>query len=496
MVLDWTLRPLLAILVSLLAAALIVISGRRPNLRESWTLLAALVKFAIVFSLLADVGAGHYPQVTLFEAAPGISFALRVDPLGLGFALSASLLWILTSIYSIGYMRALKEEHQTRYFASFAICLSSTIGIAFAANLLTFLIFYEVLTIATYPLVVHKGSAEAVAAGRKYLVYLLTAGGALLLAVAWTHTLAQSLDFRPGGIFPASAGTTQLALLLILFVVGVGVKGGLMPLHGWLPSAMVAPTPVSALLHAVAVVKAGVFGLARVVGFVYGGDLLQAIGVANALAAVAGATIILASLLALAQDNLKRRLAYSTVGHLSYIILGIALVEPEAWRGGLYHIVTHAAMKITMFFCAGAIYAKTHRENISELDGIGRQMPFTLGAFAVASLGLAGVPPIGGFVSKWFLAQGTLAAGQPWLLAVLLLSGLLNAAYFFPIVAHAFFRHSDRFDKFAEASPLMTVPIVVTAALSVMLGVFPNALFHWFSLADRAALSVFAGGAQ
>jgi multicomponent Na+:H+ antiporter subunit D len=258
---------------------------------------------------------------------------------------------------------------------------------------------------------------------------------------------------------------------------------------------MVAPTPVSALLHAVAVVKAGVFGLARIVGFVYGGDLLQQIGAASALVALAGTTIVLASLLALSQDNLKQRLAYSTVGHLSYIILGIALVAPEAWRGGLFHIITHAAMKITMFFCAGAIYAKTHRENISELDGIGRQMPITLGAFAVASLGLVGVPPLGGFLSKWFLAQGTLAAGQPWLLAVLLLSGLLNAAYFFPIVVRAFFRHSDRFDKFAEASPLMTVPIVVTAALSVMLGVFPNALFHWFALADRAALSVFAGGA-
>jgi multicomponent Na+:H+ antiporter subunit D len=475
---------------------MIAISGRRPNLRESWTLLAALAKFAIVFSLLADVRAGHYPQVTLFEAAPGITFALRVDPLGLGFALSASLLWILTSIYSIGYMRTLNEEHQTGYFASFAICLSSTVGIAFSANLLTFLIFYEVLTIATYPLVIHKGSAEAVAAGRKYLVYLLTAGGALLLAVAWTKTLAQSLDFRPGGIFPPSVGTTELGLLMFLFVVGVGVKSALMPLHGWLPSAMVAPTPVSALLHAVAVVKAGVFGLARIVGFVYGGDLLQQIGAASALVALAGTTIVLASLLALSQDNLKQRLAYSTVGHLSYIILGIALVAPESWRGGLYHIVTHAATKITMFFCAGAIYAKTHRENISELDGIGRQMPITLGAFAVASLGLVGVPPLGGFLSKWFLAQGTLAAGQPWLLAVLLLSGLLNAAYFFPIVARAFFKRSDRFDRFAEASPWMTAPILVTACLSILLGVFPNALFHWFSLADQATVSVIAGGAR
>ena len=492
----WTLRPLLAILVSLVAAVLILACGQRPNLRESWTLLAALCKFAIVYSLLADVNAGHSPHVTLFEAAPGVSFSLRVDPLGLGFALCASFLWIFTSIYSIGYVRELREKNQTRYFASFAVCLSSTIGLAFAANLLTFLIFYEILTIATYPLVVHKGSAEAVAAGRKYLAYLLTAGGLLFLAVAWTQKLASSLDFRPGGIFPAGAGVTELALLFALFVVGIGVKASLMPLHGWLPSAMVAPTPVSALLHAVAVVKAGVFGLARVSGYIFGGGVLERIGGSSVLATLAAVTILVASLLGLGQDNLKRRLAYSTIAHLSYIILGIALVNPNAWRGGLFHIVTHAATKITLFFCAGAIYAKTHRENISELDGIGRQMPITMGAFALASIGLAGVPPFGGFVSKWFLAQGTLAAGEPWLLLILLLGSLLSAALFLPLAARAFFKRSDRFTHFDEAAPAMNVPIIVTAVLSILLGVFPDAVFHWFTLADQAAVSVLVGAVK
>jgi len=491
---EWTLRPLLAVLVSLVAAVLILACGRRPNLRESWTLLAALGKFAIIYSLLADVNAGHYPQITLFEAAPGVSFTLRVDPLGLSFALSASFLWILTSLYSIGYMRAHSEEHQTRYFASFAVCLSSTIGLAFAANLLTFLIFYEILTIATYPLVVHKGSAEAVAAGRKYLAYLLTAGGALLLAVAWTEKLVSSLDFRPGGIFPAATGATELALLFLLFVVGVGVKGGLMPFHGWLPSAMVAPTPVSALLHAVAVVKAGVFGLARVVGFVFGGDLLRDIGADDVLAVMAGLTIVLASLLAMAQNNLKRRLAYSTVGHLSYIILGIALVAPQAWLGGLFHIITHAAMKITLFFCAGAIYIKTGRENIGELDGIGKQMPFTMGAFAIASLGLVGLPPVGGFLSKLFLAQGAIETGQPILLAVLLLSGLLNAGYLFPIVIRAFFKSSKDFNKLNEAPVLMLIPLLVTAAFALLLGIYPDGLFHFYSLSSETAMSVLKGG--
>jgi multicomponent Na+:H+ antiporter subunit D len=312
--------------------------------------------------------------------------------------------------------------------------------------------------------------------------------------MAWTQSMGASLNFKPGGILPAGNGAAELALLLTVFVIGVGVKAGLMPMHSWLPAAMVAPTPVSALLHAVAVVKAGVFGFARVVGFVFGAELIRQSEAADLVVILAAATILLASLLAMAQDNLKRRLAYSTVGHLSYIVLGIMLVTPDAWRGGLFHIVTHAAMKITLFFCAGAIYAKAHRENISELDGIGKQMPVTLGAFGVASLGLAGVPPLGGFLSKWFLAEGALAAGQPALLAVLIISGILNAGYFFPIVYRAFFRRSERFTTFAEASPLMVVPLCLTALLSVGLGFFPDVLFQWFSLANETVKSVFLEG--
>jgi multicomponent Na+:H+ antiporter subunit D len=344
--------------------------------------------------------------------------------------------------------------------------------------------------------VIHKGTAEAITAGRKYLVYLLTGGAALLLAVAWTHSMAGSLDFRPGGMLPASADGQNLAILLCLFTIGVGVKAGLMPFHSWLPSAMVAPTPVSALLHAVAVVKAGVFGMARVAGFVFGPELLQQIGVTHFLAGLAGATILLASLLAMAQNNLKRRLAYSTVGHLSYIVLGVLLVTPDSWRGGLFHIITHAAMKITLFFCAGAIYAKTHRENIDELDGIGKQMPITLGAFTLASVGLAGIPPMGGFLSKWFLAQGTITAVEPTLLAILLLSGLLNAGYFFPIVVRAFFKPGNDFKKVDEASPLMVVPLVITAILALMLGVYPDGFFHLFWLTNETVVSVLGGAVK
>jgi len=482
--------PLAAVLISLLAAVLILLSSRWPNLRETCTIVAALCKFAVVSSMVPAVLAGLYPEIKLFDIAPGISLALKADPLGLSFALSASLLWILTSFYSIGYMRALKEHSQTRYFACFAVCLSATMGIAFAENLLTFLIFYEVLTIATYPLVIHKETAEAVGAGRKYLVFLLSAGVALLLAIGLTQRMAGTLSFSAGGFLSTTMGHAGLLALFVLFLVGVAAKSGLMPLHSWLPSAMIAPTPVSALLHAVAVVKAGVFGFARVMGFVFGPQLAGEIGATTLTAVIAGATIVIASLLAMAQDNLKRRLAYSTVGHLSYIILGTVLLAPAGWLGGLFHVTTHAAMKITLFFCAGAIFVKTGRENVSELDGIGKQMPLTMAAFAVGSLGLAGVPPVGGFLSKWFLAQGIVETSHPILLAVLLLSGLLNAGYLFPIVIRAYFKSSARFAKFDEAPPLMVIPLLLTAAFALLLGIYPDGIFSFYSLTSEAVLSV------
>ena len=490
----YSLKPLLAVLVSLLAVVLIVIPNQRPNVRESWTIMAAVAKFAIVLSMLPSVLQGHYPEITLFAISPGISLALRVDSLGIIFGLSASLLWILTSFFSIGYVRGVPEHKQTRYFASFAVCLSATMGIAFAANLLTLVVFYEILTIATYPLVIHKETGEAIAAGRKYLVYLLTGGVALLLALALTYQLSGSVDFRAGGILPAGIGKSSLILLFSLFLMSFGVKSAIMPLHSWLPAAMAAPTPVSALLHAVAVVKAGVFGFARAIGFIIGPGLLYESGAGDFLAALTAITIMVASLVALRQNNLKMRLAYSTVGHLSYIVLGLALFSPSAWVGGLLHLVNHAMMKITLFFCAGAIYVRTHCQNVSELNGIGRQMPVTMGAFALASLGLAGIPPVNGFISKWYLVQGTLDVGQTIYAATFLLSGLLNAGYLLSIVGRAFFRRSDKFVKFGEASPSMLIPLVLTAVFSLLLGLFPDRFPFLFQLAARVAGSVLGGG--
>jgi multicomponent Na+:H+ antiporter subunit D len=489
-----SLRPLAAVAVSLLAVPLIVASRRRPNLREAWTLLAAFVKAGVVLSMLPDVLAGRTPACSLGTIVPGIELALRADALGMVFALVASLLWIVTSVYSIGYVRGANEQRQTRYFASFALCLSATMGIAFAANLFTFFVFFEMLTVTTYPLVLHKETAEARAGATKYLAFTVPAGLALLLAIAITWTIAGTLTFTPGGFVTADMGSRGLLqVLFVLFVAGVGVKAGIMPLHAWLPAAMVAPTPVSALLHAVAVVKAGAFGVLRVTGFVFGPDVLHSLGVATWLGWLACATFLLASVIALRQDSLKRRLAYSTVGHLSYIVLGAALLNAWSWAGAVMHLAFHATMKITLFFCAGAIYVRTHHERIDELGGIGRQMPVTMAAFAIASLGLAGLPGVNGFLSKWALANGAIGA-QGWFeVSALALSGVLNAAYFLPIVVRAFFEENPEYPRLGEASALMVGPLMVTALASLVLGLAPNLGVGAWDLARHVATAVTGG---
>jgi multicomponent Na+:H+ antiporter subunit D len=485
---------LTAVLTPLVASVLIVLCRRRPNVREACTLVAAVALAALVVSLLPAVQRGERPTVELWELAAGLTLELRVDALGLLFALLASVLWVITSVYAIGYVRGNGEGDQTRFFASFAVCLSAVMGLAFAANLLTFLVFYELLTVATYPLVTHKSTPAAAAAGRKYLAYLLTGGASLLLAVAIVYNAAGHGDFTGGGFLAEHLGRGELVAVFALFVVGFGSKAAVMPLHSWLPTAMVAPTPVSALLHAVAVVKAGVFGFARVIGDVIGPAALQDAGLAVVLAGLASITIVTASLVALFQDNLKRRLAYSTIAHLSYIVLGLSLVSATGWTGGLLHIVNHAALKITLFFCAGALYVHLRHDRVSQLDGVGRRMPVTMGAFALASIGLAGLPPMGGFMSKWYLVLGGADAGQLAFAAVMLVSGVLTAGYLFPIVFRAFFRPlpagtaAPAGGLRGEASPMMVVPLACTAALGLGLGM--GDLFGVFGLALDSATAV------
>jgi NADH-quinone oxidoreductase subunit L/multicomponent Na+:H+ antiporter subunit D len=446
-------RPLLAILVSALAIPLILALRSRPNVREGVTLLVALAKFAIVTSLVPGILEGREYVFSFGEFVPGIEFAFRADALGVLFASLASLLWIVTSLYSIGYMRGLDEHAQTRYFASFAASLAAVMGVAFAENLLTLFVFYELLTVATYPLVTHDETDEARAAGRKYLAYTFGGGVAVLGGTALVFWLTGTTTFAHGGIEGlAGADPLWARVAFVLLAGGFGVKAGLMPLHSWLPDAMVAPTPVSGLLHAVAVVKSGVFGVARLVLDVYGTDGIAEIGMALPLAAIAAFTLVTASVIALRQDNLKRRLAFSTVSQLSYIVLGLALLEGNALIGGLLHIPAHAFMKLTLFFCAGAIHVETHTDDISDMAGIGKRMPLTMAAFAVAAAGMAGIPLVAGFVSKWYLVIGALEGDQLVFAAALLVSGVLNIAYFWPIVYQAFFESPEDHDE----KPLLT----------------------------------------
>jgi formate hydrogenlyase subunit 3/multisubunit Na+/H+ antiporter MnhD subunit len=443
-----SLRPLVAVLVSAAAIVPILLSGSRPNLREGWTLLAAVTGLGVVASMVPGILAGTVYVTDLGTVVPGVAFTLTADPLGILFALLASLLWVVASFYSIGYMRGLDEHDQTRYFAAFAGSISAAVGVAFAANLLVLFVFYELLTVATYPLVAHDETDEARAAGRKYLAYTFGGGVTVFAGAILVFWATGTTAFTAGGIAALAGSDPVVARAAFgLLVAGFGVKAALMPLHSWLPDAMVAPTPVSGLLHAVAVVKSGVFGIARVVLDVYGPDLTAALGVGIALAAVAAFTLVVASIIALRQDNLKRRLAFSTVSQLSYIVLGLAVLHPVSLVGGLLHIPAHAFMKLTLFFCAGALHVETHTDDISNMAGIGKRMPLTMSAFGVAALGMAGIPLVAGFVSKYFLLIGTISAGQVVFTVALLVSGVLNIAYFWPVVYTAFFESPDAADE-------------------------------------------------
>ncbi|MBA9036583.1 monovalent cation/H+ antiporter subunit D family protein [Rhizobium leguminosarum] len=471
-----SIRPLLAVAVAGLAALAVLLLNNREKLRDIVSPLAAIAMFAIVVSMAPTVLAGGTVELRLFEVLPGINLAFRVDALGMVFATVSSLLWIVAAIYSIGYMRHLNEHAQTRFFACFAASLAAAVGGAFAANLFTLVIFYEMLTLVTYPLVYHHEDEEGWTGSRKYLVYLMGASKSVLLAaLALTYHIAGSLDFVTGGLLAGSdASVSLLTVVYFCYLFGFA-KAAVMPMHAWLPAAMVAPTPVSALLHAVAVVKMGVFCVLRLVFHVFGTGLVDGLGLGIATAYLVSFTILMASVYALTRDDLKARLAYSTVSQLSYIVLGAVLLSPVAMVGGIIHIAAHAFSKITLFFCAGSIYCASGKRNISDMAGIGRRLPWTMGAFFVGSLSMIGVPPTAGFVSKWYLARGAVEAGEIAFLIVLLASSVLNAAYFLPVSYVAFFgTEAQGSPVTVREIPMVTIPLVATAILSVAMGIFPD----------------------
>jgi multicomponent Na+:H+ antiporter subunit D len=470
---------LFSILIPFAAVFTNLVFRNQPNLRDGLTLASAVLTFLCVLNILANEGNGTSETYVLFAVMPGIDLAFNVEPLGLMFAIIASGLWILTHLYGIGYMRGNHEENHARFFACFAFAISSVMGIAFSANMFTLFLFYEALTISTYPLVAHKGTPEAIQGARTYLGILLGTSIALLLvAVIWTWSLAGTLDFTRGGILEGHIAGSMVAALLGLYAFGIG-KAALMPFHRWLPAAMVAPTPVSALLHAVAVVKAGVFTMLKVGIYIFGIDFLAETGASEWLMWLAAFSIVAASVVALTKDNLKARLAYSTISQLSYITLGMALATSMGALGGGLHIATHAMGKITLFMCAGSIYVATHKTEISQMDGLGRIMPITYGAFLMGALSIIGLPPFAGSWSKWLIIVGAADAGQLAMIAVLMVSSLLNVVYLLSVVGRGFFlREADAPAEIQikEAPLLVWLPPAITALGCVILFFFAGEL--------------------
>lgn len=482
-------QPLYAILVSAVATIPMVFFGSRPNLREAVTFIAAAIKLWILVDMSSWILSGNTFSLSLFHVLPNVSIAFTVDAFGLLFAFVASILWIPTSVYSMGYMRPLNEHAQTRFFCCFALALSATLGVAFSANLLTLYMFYELLSLSTYALVTHHQDNDARVGGRKYLVYLMaTSIGLALPAMVITYNLTGTLTFSEMGVFSdINVDPQMLFVLFFMFIFGFS-KAGLMPFHSWLPGAMVAPTPVSSLLHAVAVVKVGVFCILRVITGVFGLPILAGTSMSTVLCIIASITVVVSSLIALSQDNLKRRLAFSTIGQLSYITLAAGLASKLGVTGSMLHIAAHAFGKITLFFCAGAIFVATGRKYISDMVGIGRQMPLTMLAFFVGSLSVIGLPPAAGLISKWLMLGGALEADKLWVVVIYLLSSLLNAAYFLPIVYRAFFVPASdaRFNNGVKEAPIFAlIPPIFTALMSVILFFFPGFFLELAQLAVR-----------
>ncbi|MDP2560357.1 monovalent cation/H+ antiporter subunit D family protein [Psychrobium sp. 1_MG-2023] len=478
----------LTIVVPLIGAAFIALFSQQPNLREGVSIITAVVLFTLVLAVTDNTFSKLSMETTWVALFPGLEIAYSVEPLGVLFALVASFLWIITTIYSIGYMRGHNEENQTRFFFCFALSISTVMAICFSANLLTLFIFYELLTLSTYPLVTHAGTKEAKHGGRVYLGVLLSTSIVLfLLAILGTWVSAGTLNFTPGGVFTQAHSDSLVALLLVLFCYGIG-KAALMPFHRWLPAAMVAPTPASSLLHAVAVVKAGVFSILKVVIYIFGIDNLSDIATTDVMLYIGTATVLLSSCVAMTKDSLKARLAYSTVSQLSYIVVGALLASSVAAAGASLHIATHAVGKITLFFCAGAIMVAAHKKNISEMVGLGRKMPITMIAFAIAALSIIGLPPMAGTWSKWYLMVGAVEADKMIIVVVLTISSLLNVAYLLPIPIKAFFNTPSgdqpawSWSETKEAPLPSLIAIVVTTTACLWLFFYPQPLIDLINL--------------
>ena len=473
---DQSLYLGLAIFIPALVGILCFVSGKRGLFRDWVTILGAISHIFVMSQLYTAVISGVVPKLHLLKIFPGADISFAVEPLGLLFGGLVSILWLISSVYAIGYMRASREDRLHIFFGFFAFAISATVALAFSDNLIALFVFYEVLTFATYPLVSHRRDNDARDGARKYIMILLSTSVLFFLpAIVWTYGLSGTVQFNNGGIIPPDTSSSTLLVLAFLFLYGVG-KAAVMPVHRWLPSAMVAPAPVSALLHAVAVVKAGVFTILKIIIFVFGVDSFKNFGGSTYFVYIAGTTVIIASVIALGHDNLKSRLAYSTISQLSYVVLAASLATPLAIIGACLHIVAHAFLKITLFFAAGSIYLSSHKIKISDLNGIGRRMPFTMGAFTIGALGMIGIPPTAGFLGKWYILSEVMRSQDYFVISVILVSTVLNTSYFVPVIYNAFFKTEKESpaDNHGESPMLVVLPLCITAAASILIFLFPE----------------------
>lgn len=481
--------PVAILLTSLVPAILsFLVPQTAHRWRNALSIGGALAKMALIAVMLVSVSQGAVYQAQM-ALAPGLVLALNLDALALLFMTLSAVLWLLTTIYAIAYLG--DTPNLSRFFGFFSLCVAATTGLAMSGSLITFFFFFELLTLSTWPLVVHRQDAASMRAGRIYLPYALPASAALLLAVIWLESATGPILFTEGADLGVLSDT-QLRVIFALFIAGLGVKAALVPLHGWLPAAMAAPAPVSSLLHAVAVVKAGAFGVIRVIFDVFGVDRVEALGVGLPLAVLASVTILWGSVRALQQDDIKRRLAFSTVSQVSYILLGAALASPMAMIGALAHLVHQGLMKITLFFCAGIFAERAGVKTITGLNGMGARMPWTSLAFSLGAMGMIGLPPLAGFVTKFYLGLGALQAGAPWVLGVLAASTLLNAAYFLPLLYRLWVLPAHGDARGDERAPGMVVPAVLTALASLGVGVLAASAFSPLGWATLIVTGVYA----
>jgi multicomponent Na+:H+ antiporter subunit D len=485
------LLPAFAVLFPMAAGLGLLIRHPEPRrVRNTWVVVSALLTAA---AALAAIGlsvrlGGDALRCVLVSFSRYFSISLNIDGAGAVYGSIVALLWPVVTLYTLAYME--HEDHETRFFGFWLISFGVALGIAFAEDFLSLYLFYELLTLSTLPLVMHAMDDKARYAGRKYLIYSLSGAAFAFIAVVFLLNYGTTLDFTYGGVLsPALAAGSggTLRLVFVCAFLGFGVKAAVFPFCGWLPDASVAPTPVSALLHAAAVVKAGAFAVLRLIYYGFGADFLRGTEAQAAVMAVTIVTIVYGSARALRTPHLKRRLAFSTVSNLSYILFSLTLMTPQGMAGGLTHMAYHAVIKITLFCCAGAIIQRSGREYVYDLEGLGRRMPLTCAAFTVSAFALIGLPPLGGFAGKWMIASAAAQAGGALPIAgiaALILSTLLTTLYMMTIVVRLWFPigtpDTAALERAADPGAVMTAPLLVLTAAGVALALLSSPLTAFF----------------